>query len=296
MIDMETAIKWEDDYFLSKERIVLTNKELCIPGIRILATHKIKNAILPLLPHYHENAFEFTLVVNGSMSFYTSQSEYEVPGGSVFVSHPNEVHSTNNSPITVNEQYWFQLDISNPDELLFLNRIAAEDLISNLKKINRHVIATDNKEIRSTLTNGFSLAYEKGDKFMVAAYLLLFLKLLIKFSRETRYSFAPDIEKAVFYIKEHVTEELSLDELASCCNLSTSQFKQKFRHVVGTSPRNYINQTKIKLAKELLLSDISITAIAMQLGFNTSSYFSSVFKKYTMESPKDYIKRHAKKE
>ena len=44
---MVTAIKWVDDYFVSKDRICLTNRELKIPGVRLLATHNIKNAIFP---------------------------------------------------------------------------------------------------------------------------------------------------------------------------------------------------------------------------------------------------------
>ena len=88
---------------------------------------------------------------------------------------------------------------------------------------------------------------------------------------------------------DHVTEELSLHTLAGICNLSVSQFKQKFKRIVGISPRNYINKKKINFSKMLLLKDISVTEVAMQLNFNTSSYFSTVFKKYTTMTPSEYI-------
>lgn len=289
---MADPINWKDDYYRSKERIVLTNQELQIPGIRLFGTHKIQNAIMPLLPHYHEDAFEFTLVVKGSMSFYTAQSEYDVPGGSVFVSFPNETHSTNNVPISLNHQYWLQIDISDCRNLLFLNEKTAERLISDLKKIERHIIATDNREIRVIIENAFSLAVNNGNRVLIAGYLIVFFQLLISSSQKGRYHSTPDIEHVIAFIKAHITEELSLDTLAQECNLSTSQLKQKFRHVVGVSPRNYINRLKIDYAKELLLTGISVTDAGLNLGFNTSSYFSSVFKKYTMESPREYISRH----
>lgn len=289
---MPTAINWKDEYFVSKERIVLTNHEINIPGIRLLATHKIQNAILPLIPHYHENAFEFTLVVKGSMSFYTDHKEYSVPGGSVFVSFPDEIHSTNDLPISLNHQYWIQVDISNPRNFLYLNEDTALELIHDLSSINRHVVATDNKEIRRAIEKAFQLCQISGHHRQAAAYLLIFLELLIASSQESRYHRSPDIEKAVTYIREHITEELSLDDLARLSNLSTSQFKQKFRHVVGISPRNYINEKKISHSKKLLMEGHSVTDVAMNLSFNSSSYFSTVFKKYTMKTPYQYISEH----
>lgn len=58
---------------------------------------------------------------------------------------------------------------------------------------------------------------------------------------------------------------------------------------MGISPRRFINQQKIEAAKPLLLNRMSVTDIAMQLGFNSSTYFSTVFKQYTMYSPREYL-------
>ena len=60
---------------------------------------------------------------------------------------------------------------------------------------------------------------------------------------------------------------------------------------MGISPRLYINQKKIECAKKLLSEGFSITEVAMHLNFVSSSYFSSVFKKYTNCTPSEYIKK-----
>lgn len=289
---MVTAINWKDEYYVSKERIVLTNQEIGVPGIRLLATHKIQNAILPLLPHYHEDAFEFTLIIKGSMSFYTNEKEYNVPGGSIFVSFPNEIHSTNDIPISLNQQYWIQVDISDPGNFLFLKEEIAQELIRDLRGIDRHIIAANNQEVRRSIEKAFQFCLMPGHQRQTAAYLLIFLEFLLAASRETRYHSAPDIERAVLYIQDHIREELSLDDLAGISNLSTSQFKQKFRRIVGISPRDYINQHKITYSKQLLKEGRSVTDVAMTLSFNTSSYFSTVFKKYTMKTPHQYLAEH----
>ncbi len=286
---MDSPINWHDEYFHSKDRTVLTQQELNLPGIRLFATHNIHNAIFPHPPHCHENAFEFTFISRGSFSFYTRGSEYEVSGGNIFISFPDEVHSTNEVPISLNEQYWLQVDISDPKNLLFLNEETAEQLIRDLKSIKRHIISTDIKETRPLIEKAFELALSNGNHLLIAGYLIIFFQLLIAASKEDRYYLTHDIEAAVQYVDENVTEELSLHTLAGICNLSVSQFKQKFRRIVGISPRNYINKKKINCSKMLLLKDIPVTEVAMQLNFNTSSYFSTVFKKYTTLTPSEYI-------
>ncbi|WP_312432195.1 helix-turn-helix transcriptional regulator [Lacrimispora sp.] len=286
---MDSPINLSDKYYHSKEPIILTQQELNLPGIRLFATHNIRNAIFPHLPHYHENAFEFTFISRGCFSFHTQGSEYEVSGGNIFISFPDEVHSTNEVPISLNEQYWLQVDISDPKNLLFLNEETAEQLIRDLKGIKRHIISTDIKETRPLIEKAFELALSNGNHLLIAGYLIIFFQLMIAASKEDRYYLTHDIEAAVQYVDEHVTEELSLHTLAGICNLSVSQFKQKFRRIVGISPRNYINKKKINFSKMLLLKDIPVTEVAMQLNFNTSSYFSTVFKKYTALTPSEYI-------
>ena len=107
---------------------------------------------------------------------------------------------------------------------------------------------------------------------------------------------SPDIGRTLDYILDHITSELSLEELASLANLSCSQYKQKFKKQLGISPRRFINQQKIEQAKQLLQEGMSVTDIAMFLGFNTSGYFSTVFKKYMLCTPMEYVKSLQDKE
>ncbi|MBR7189284.1 MAG: helix-turn-helix transcriptional regulator, partial [Clostridia bacterium] len=71
-----------------------------------------------------------------------------------------------------------------------------------------------------------------------------------------------------------------------------SHFKEKFRRQMLTTPRAYINQQKIELAKELLLQRGSITEVAEELSFDTPAYFSTVFRKFTAMTPSQYIRAH----
>lgn len=291
---MDTPINWKDDYYSSKERIVLTNAQLQIPGIRTFGMHTMQTAISPLSPHFHENSFEITFVTKGAILFSANGSDYRANGGDAFIAFPNEVHSTNGIPMSLGQIYWIQLDVSDPSHFLFLEQGAASRLIHRLSQINRHSIRTDNKEIRNVLKTAFSLTFTPGSKYMIASYLTIYLHLLLKFADETQFPLTPDIGKSLDYIMDHITSDLSLDHLADYCHLSTSHYKQKFKNEMGVSPRAFINQQKIEYAKSILLDEDSITEVSMVLGFSTSSYFSAVFKKYTSYTPSEYIRRKKK--
>jgi len=283
------AINWKDDYFHSRKRIVLTSNQLQVPGLRTFGVHTMQSAFPPLEPHFHENSFEITYVTKGVISFHVNSTEYKVNGGDAFIAFPNEVHSTNGVPMSLGQIYWLQLDISDADNFLFLNRDAANLLISDLQKIDHHNIRTDNKEIRNILVKAFELTSTTGNEYMVASYITIYLRLLINFSNETLFPLTPDIGNALTYIMDNITSDLSLDDIARFCLLSTSHFKQKFKNEMGISPRNFINQQKIEHAKTLLPTCASITDVSMALGFNSSNYFAVVFKKYTACSPTDFI-------
>lgn len=293
---MEQALSWYDKYTVQKDRVMLTQEQLHIPGLRMLGHHTSYNATSSLSWHYHKSAFEFSLPVQGTFSFATREESFPFSGGQVFVSFPDEVHGTDQRPITVGELYWFQLDISKEQDLLFLSPKASKALVEQLLTIPRHVVNTDIKKTLPLLEKAFSLAFRGENPYLTATLIQLFLHLTLEYSREESSSVSEDINTVLEYIRENLTEELPLELLASVAGLSCSQFKQKFKKQLGVSPRHYINQQKIEYSKVLLESGKSVTETAMLLSFSDSSYFSTVFKKYTLFTPLQYLRYNKEKE
>lgn len=292
---MVEPTNWIDGYYKSDVRTVLAKEQLQVPGLRILAKHTLRKAIPPLSWHYHENAFEITMCTKGALSFSSTASNYKISGGDVFITSPNEIHSTDEVPLSLGEVYWFQLETKDPSRFLFLETAAAQELIAALNGMASHVVKINTKE-SEYLIQAFNFARTESNPYVVASFINLFLYMLILASAKTKFQLTPDIGRSLNYIMDHLTWELSLDELAAKCLLSTSQYKQKFKKQVGISPRNFINQQKIELAKSMLLEGKSITDTAMSLGFNTSSYFATVFKRYTFYSPTDFLTNQKGKE
>ncbi|HEY3377167.1 MAG TPA: helix-turn-helix transcriptional regulator, partial [Armatimonadota bacterium] len=82
---------------------------------------------------------------------------------------------------------------------------------------------------------------------------------------------------------------LPLDTLAELLNLSTSRFKAKFKLEVGIPPAEYIMRRRLDRAKTLLCAGHSVTTTAYALGFPSSQYFATAFKRYTGQRPLDYL-------
>ena len=86
----------------------------------------------------------------------------------------------------------------------------------------------------------------------------------------------------------------TIDELAEEVHLSTSRFKARFREQMGMPPGEYMVRAKVERAHQLLEeSALSITDIAYRLGFSSSQYFATVFKRFTNMRPKDVRRRTA---
>lgn len=94
-------------------------------------------------------------------------------------------------------------------------------------------------------------------------------------------------------IHTHLFEDLKIEDLAFFAGLSLSSFKRKFKTVFDTSPNRYIKTKRLERALSLLeKSDLRISDIAYDCGFNDIGYFSKSFHSAYNCSPSEYRKMH----
>ena len=89
----------------------------------------------------------------------------------------------------------------------------------------------------------------------------------------------------------NIERNLSMTDIAEKLGLSTTGFIKRFKHETGLTPADFYQRIKIEEAiRRLTGATASITEIAFNLGFTTSQYFASVFRKYTGTTPREYRK------
>ncbi len=97
------------------------------------------------------------------------------------------------------------------------------------------------------------------------------------------------LKPAVDYIEKQPFEVYSVEDLAQMCGMSSGGFRRLFKQYTGKSPKEYILDIKLKVAKTLLEeSDMAVWEIAEILHFDTSAYFCRFFKKKAGVSPSVY--------
>lgn len=112
------------------------------------------------------------------------------------------------------------------------------------------------------------------------------IRALAEVYREDNRERHDRIEVARQQLIAQAEENLDLERLARELGMSYTQFRSFFRRQTGFSPRQFQIDIRINKAKELLRhTDISVQALADQLGFSSAFYFSQQFKKKTGLSP-----------
>lgn len=88
------------------------------------------------------------------------------------------------------------------------------------------------------------------------------------------------IDKAIGYMEKNLSAKISLDELASLVNLEKSYFIRLFKKETGSTPFKILNGMRLDRASDLLATtDMKVAEIASAIGFGTTSFFISEYKK-----------------
>ena len=105
--------------------------------------------------------------------------------------------------------------------------------------------------------------------------------------------YSEGIRKSINYIDFHYMEPLNLETLATRFSLNKNYLSSRFHREVGMTVTDYINQTRVRKAEELLThTNLHMQEIAEQCGFADANYFSRIFRKVNGKSPLEFRKRH----
>ena len=100
------------------------------------------------------------------------------------------------------------------------------------------------------------------------------------------------VAPALKVMQESYAQPLSIDELAKQLYISPQYFSRLFKRFIGQSPYQYLVDWRLRRAKELLINQtsLSIQAIAIHVGFDSTSQFIEMFKKKNQLTPRAFRK------
>lgn len=144
------------------------------------------------------------------------------------------------------------------------------------------------KKIESSYMNKVERCEEKLE-------LMLLQKIMIEEFYEcvrkekNRLDIPTDIRKACDYIRSHLSEALTTEEIAKYVGYTEYYFTKKFKKYMGMRLNDFIKKEKIEQAKfDLRYTDNSIEEISEELCFKNRNYFNKIFRELTGETPSEY--------
>ena len=96
------------------------------------------------------------------------------------------------------------------------------------------------------------------------------------------------------YVRAHLSEPLTVADMADLVNLSPSAFAHLFRDVTGRSPYQFVKEMRLDRARELLVDgDFTVARISKEVGYASVSHFISEFRGRFGVTPRTYCDAHA---
>ena len=104
----------------------------------------------------------------------------------------------------------------------------------------------------------------------------------------------PATNRACYFIEREPGRKWQLGELARAAGVSPAHLRRCFRRDLGVPPQRFVLKTRLERACRLLAeSDVSITTLALELGFGSSQHFAQAFRKHAGETARDYRRRNS---
>lgn len=189
------------------------------------------------------------------------------------------------------------------------NNIPMTDFLGSIRIYKNYVISFITLATRAAIHGGLNaeIAYCIGDLYIRNVEEAACLTDLVRINNTMFGDFVNRVHKlknsnglsrsiqvCCHYIDIHLSEKITIRELARQVGYSESYLAQKFKRETGLSVVAYLQQQRIEQSKLMLHSTAdSIQDISHRVGFCNSSYFAEQFRKHTGLTPGEYRKKYA---
>jgi len=261
---------------------------------------------------WHRNeGVEFSFIEGGTNPFSVGHGEYLLVSDNLTITRPWQAHKVGNPYVNIGRFYWLIIDVGirQPHQewkwpgWILLTKPELQELTKYLRQ-NEQPVWKVNQEIRECFQNiGSSIkkhyreeSQESWLKIHVNKFLMLLLQVFRKGEMELNESLTESIRTTKIFLKsleQSIGEPWTLESMAMQCGMGITRFVYYCKQITNLTPMQFLNHLRIVAASEMLIQhpEKSIMDIAIECGFATSQYFSTVFKKYHGCSPVAFRKQ-----
>lgn len=246
-------------------------------------------------PHCHSNV-EICLMKEGECDIIVNGEAITVHQGELMVIFSHMIHSFH---VKSNQTAVFLQIHFSPENFIATDPKTNENIKFLQYMTDRHSAYTIHSFTDQLLSCVERICEETNNEtcvYHVPLANIYIYELLLLLSREIEQSVRkvfsvnnPIAIRAIHFINQNMESNISLDDVAQNCNVTTRYLSKIFKKYVNITVKDYICIAKIDKAMSYICnSEFSITDISSKLGFSSAQYFSTVFKKYSGVTPKEF--------
>ena len=246
-------------------------------------------------PHCHKNV-EVCMMTEGECDIVVNGETITVRTGEMMVIFSHMIHSfhmRSRRPAKFFQMHfqpdsfsWVEPDVT--ENVKFLNYITDEH--------SAYLLLPFSQRLRECVERICTEMNSKAKEFCEPLAKIYIYEMVFLLSREIMQGYRrifvienPLAIKAIQYISDNMEKRLTVSDVAEACQVTTRYLATVFKDVINITVNDYINIAKVDKAMRWLTgTELTIAQIASRLGFSSTQYFSTVFKRYTRMTPGEY--------
>ncbi len=227
------------------------------------------------------------VVISGRGTINTGNGVYHAQAGDVFYIPPER---------EVN----YRADENDPWEYRWVGFVGTRAMVTLNETVLPRVICTSishPEALAARMSQIYECASQGNDRgdLLALGHMYFFLAELLAEcgAQGSNGNVAADyVHRATVYIREHYTENISVDAICHWLNISRSYLYKLFRRYYGVSPSNYLIHYRLEKARELLNAQrYPVNEVAEKVGFSDHPYFTKRFRMMYDMTPREYVRR-----
>jgi AraC-like DNA-binding protein len=240
-------------------------------------------------PHRHVG-WELCWLRRGTLDWWAGQHVHSVPAGHCYITQPGEEHGGAHSLLQPCDLFWLEL---RPQRGRLPGLPAGETaaLLDGLAGLPHRVFPGDAAlgGLWQRLLDEHARPGPHAATAARSALHALVVTVLRCSARHAATAPSPAIAAAMERAVASLDRGVAVAEMAHAAGLSPSRFHARFCAEVGETPADFLRRRRIDHAKHLLATTgREVTDIALALGFPSSQYFATVFRRYSGMTPRAF--------
>lgn len=240
--------------------------------------------------HWHRHS-EIVRVISGRLKIYSDGQKLIVTSGDIVFINSEIIHNffPNNCVYEI---------INFDTDAIFLQTSLCKDILHIFSGGHVNVLPFSKEQnpsiyhLANQLFDYASTGSEDNNLLILGALFELLGSIYATRHYTEKTGISTDVHRfkpLLQYVENSFMHPVTVADMARACNMSTSHFSVLFHNFFQQTPMNYLNAYRIERACLMLVhTEYSITDVSYQCGFNDSTYFIKVFKKYKNSTPKKY--------